>query len=231
MTTRRRQPTGDRGYSLTPRRREILGFIREASKRSGYSPSMQEIADAVGLKSVSTVSYHMETLEEMGYLTRGAGMPRTVVRRPPGFRVIQQSWNEAGEAPVDYGSHNMVGVPMFERITAGYHPVVANSECVGMMWVSRELTGSGALFAIKVAGDSMINANIFDGDYVVVRQQQVADNGDIVAALIAEEEATVKTFYRVDGHVWLMPQNPSYEPMLGDHCHIMGKVVMKIPSV
>ncbi len=100
-----------------------------------------------------------------------------------------------------------------------------------MMWMSRELTGSGVLFAIKVAGDSMINANIFDGDYVVVRQQQVADNGDIVVALIAEERATVKTFYRVDGRVWLMPQNPSYEPMRGDHCQIMGKVVMTIPSV
>lgn len=224
--TRNTQPAGGNrsNHPLTERRQQILDFIRDSTERRGYPPSLREIGDAVGLKSTSAVSFQVKILEEMGYLTRDARMPRTVVEKSAGLRVVQQWWNEAGETPVDFGSPNVVGVPMFERMGAG-HLVTANPESVGIMWLPREVVGSGDFFAVRVVGDSMINVNIFDGDYVIVRQQQVADNGDTIAALI-DEEATVKTFQRADGHVWLMPQNPRYERIPGDHCHVMGKVVL-----
>ena len=226
--TRNARPAGGnrRNHLFTERRQQILDFIRDSTERRGYPPSLREIGDAVGLKSTSAVSFQVKILAEMGYLTRGARMPRTVVEKSAGLRVVQQSWDEVGEAPVDPGSQNTVGVLMFERMAAG-NPVLADPESVGIMWLPREMVGSGDFFAARVVGDSMVNVNIFDGDYVVVRKQQVADNGDTVAALI-EEEATVKTFHRADGHVWLMPQNPRYEPIPGDHCHLMGKVVLTI---
>ena len=127
------------------------------------------------------------------------------------------------------GSQNLVSLPLFERIAAG-DPVIANPYSEGFMHLPREMVGSGELFAVRVTGDSMVNASIFDGDYVVVRRQDDAVKGDIVAALL-EEEVTVKTFQRANGHVWLMPQNPSYEPIPGDGCRLMGKVVATVHSV
>ena len=123
----------------------------------------------------------------------------------------------------------MVSVPLFEQIAAGA-PVTANPDPDEIMHLPQEMTGSGALLAVKVAGDSMAGANIFDGDCVIVRQQDTAHNGDIVAALI-QDEATVKTFHRADGHIWLMPQNPGYQPILGDQCGLMGKVVATVHRI
>lgn len=224
------QPYGGKGYDHVPteRQRKILDFIRNSVESRGYPPSMREIADAVGLRSTSAVSYQLKTLEEKGYLTRGAKMPRTVVEKPSRLQVQERS-EETGNAPGSIGSQGMVGVPLFERIAAG-SPVIVNPDSQGVMQLPSELVGSGVLFAVRVVGASMVNASIFDGDYVIVRQQDTADNGDIVAALI-EEEATVKTFHRVNGHVWLMPQNPSYEPIQGDHCHLMGKVVATVHPI
>ena len=170
-------------------------------------PSMREIADAVGLKSTSAVSYQLKILEQMGHLARDPRMPRTVVEKPPCPRAIQDRPDDAGQAPAATGLPAMVSVPLFEQIAAGA-PVIANPDPRGIMRLPKEITGSGALFAVKVAGDSMANANIFDGDCVIVRQQATAHNGDIVAALTGEE-ATVKTFHRANGHVWLMPQTPA----------------------
>jgi repressor LexA len=157
-------------------------------------------------------------LKEMGYLTREARMPRTAVAKP-------------------LRSLKMISVPLYERIAAG-NPVIANPDPEDTMELPSEMVGSGDLFAVRVVGDSMVNANIFDGDCVVVRHQEVADNGDIVAALIEEEAvtieegaATVKTFQRVDGHVWLIPQNPKYLPIPGDHCRLMGKVVATVHRI
>lgn len=230
MTSRRRPSGGDdRNGVPTERQQEILAFHREWVERRGYPPNYREIADGVGLRSTSTVSHHLKILKKMGHLTFDAGRPRTTVGKPPPLRVIQQRSDELGKAPMDTGSQNMVSVPMFERIAAG-NPVIANPDCVGVMQLPREMVGSGILFAVRVMGDSMVNASIFDRDYVVVRQQDDARNGDIVAALI-EEEATVKTFHRADGHVWLMPQNPSYKPIQGDHCRVMGKVVATVHPV
>lgn len=214
MTTGTQLPSDDDSdHMLAERQQKILDFIRESMDRRGYPPSVREIADAVGLRSTSAVSYQLKILEEKGHLTREAGMPRTVVEKPPRLRVLQVTSDEVGKASVS--------VPMFERIAAG-SPMIANPDCVGVMQLPREKVGSGVLFAVRVVGDSMVNASIFDGDYLIVRQQDAARHGDIVAALI-EDEATVKIFHHVDGHVWLMPQNPSYQPIPGDHCSVMGK--------
>ena len=192
MTTATRLPRGPRDHRLTPRRQKILSCIHQSVEHRGYPPSMREIADAVGLKSTSAVSYQLTILEQMGHLTRDAKMPRTVVEKPPRPRARQEGPHEAGQALAATGSPAMVSVPLFEQIAAGA-PVTANPDPEGIMHLPQEMTGSGALFAVKVAGDSMANANIFDGDCVIVRQQDTAHNGDIVAALI-EDEATVKTF-------------------------------------
>jgi repressor LexA len=172
---------------------------------------------------------------ELGQLARDASMPRTIVAEPSRLRVLEENSDDVGEVPIDVGSQNMVNVPMFERIAAGTG-VIANpgshlhqgfqfSE--DTMLLPREMVGSGVLFAVRVLGDSMVNANIFDGDFVVVRQQDSADDGDIVAALI-EEEATVKVLERANGHVWLMPRNPAHKPILGDYCRLMGKIVATV---
>jgi repressor LexA len=239
---------------LSERQQKIMQFLWDCP--FSYPPSMREIARAVGLEAQSAVEHQLtkmqvkgwvrrhpgrpRTLEwrqpdgglpirPEGYLDRGARTPRTVVEKLPGHRVVQERWDEAGETPADFGSQNMVGVPMFEQMAAG-DPVTANPESVGIMWLPREMVGSGVFFAVRVVGDSMRNVNIFDGDWVVARQQDEAHNGDIVVALI-DEEATVKTLYRASGRIWLMPQNASYEPILGDRCRLMGKVVRKISGI
>ncbi len=166
------------------------------------------------------------------------GLPPPVVAKPSPLRVLKMKSDEAGEALVSSGSQNMVSVPVFDRIAAGTG-VIANQGShlyqglqysEDTMQLPREIVGSGALFAVRVVGDSMVNASIFDGDLVVVRQQDSADEGDIVAALI-EEEATVKTLQYANDHVWLMPQNPAHKPILGDACRIMGKVVATVHHV
>jgi repressor LexA len=166
------------------------------------------------------------------------GLPRTVVAKPSPLRALKLKPDEAGKALVSSGSQNMVSMPVFDRIAAGTG-VIANpgshlrqglQYSEDTMQLPREIVGSGALFAVRVVGDSMVNASIVDGDLVVVRQQDSADEGDIVAALI-EEEGTVKTLQYANDHVWLMPQNPAYKPILGDDCRIMGKVVATVHQV
>jgi repressor LexA len=198
---------------LTERRQKILQVLRESLELRGYSPSLREIADAVGLKTVSAVAYQLKILAEMGYVARDPRLARTVVEQSPRLGGITGA-----------SSPEIVSMPLFDRIAAGTG-VIADPEPVGTLQLPRSQVGSGNLFAVTVTGDSMIGANIFDGDVVIVRRQEVAHDGDIVAALIEGEEATVKTFQRAGGHVWLIPQNPRYDPIPGDDCRIMGKVV------
>ena len=191
MTTTTRLPSCDRDHRLTPRRKKILHCIHESVQRRGYPPSMREIADAVGLKSTSAVSYQLKILEQMGAPDpRPQVAPHRRAETAPSPALSDKS-GQAREEPAATGSPAMVSVPLFEQIAAGA-PVVANPDPDGIMHLPQEMTGSGALFAVKVAGDSMVGANIFDGDCVIVRQQDTAHNGDIVAALI-KDEATVKT--------------------------------------
>jgi len=241
MTTRRRPPGDGRDRLLTQRRQQILDYIRTSMESRGCSPSMREIAESVGLKSVSTVSYHVRILVAAGYLDRDPRQPRTVVAKPPRIRVFRVETDGTGEALTGAGPKNMVSVPLFERIAAGTGAMANPGSHLrhglqyseDTMRLPREAVGAGVLFGVKVVGDSMINANIFDGDIVVVRQQNSADDGDIVAALITEEaeEATVKTLRHLNDHVWLLPQNPAHEPIPGDHCRLMGKVVATVHRV
>ncbi|MEI7631468.1 MAG: transcriptional repressor LexA [Actinomycetes bacterium] len=208
---------------LTPRQRAILEVIRETVERQGYPPSVREIGEGVGLTSSSSVAHQLGTLEKLGYLRRDPNRPRALVVAEPASPVA--ATNTPGlrlvEAPAE--DPNLAYVPLLGRIAAG-GPILAEQEVEAVFPLPRDLVGEGELFLLKVVGDSMIDAAICDGDWVVVRQQPNAENGDIVAALL-NEEATVKTFKRRDGHVWLMPHNPAYAPILGDEASIMGKVV------
>ncbi len=214
---------------LTPRQRKIMQAITDSAQRQGYSPTLREIAEAAGLSSVSSVSYQLLTLQKKGYLSRGAGRPRTAVAHPPGQPPSQ---HEADAAPAGSGLREAAYVPLVGRIAAG-PPIRAEDSIEDTFSLPKQLVGEGTLFMLKVAGDSMINAAIADGDWVVVRQQPDAQNGDIVAATIdgIEVEGTVKTFKRSGGHVWLVPHNPLYQPILGDTATIVGKVVAVLRRV
>ena len=209
---------------LTPRQKRVLEVIREWVTRFGYPPSVREIGEAVGLTSTSSVAHQLRTLERKGYLRRDYNRPRAVGIRPA---------EDAPEAPEhSLEEHSLEGeparpspifVPVVGRIAAG-GPVLAEQAVEDVFPLPKEIVGEGSLFLLRVAGDSMIEAAITDRDWVVVRQQPSAENGDIVAAMI-DGEATVKTFKRRDGHVWLLPHNPAYEPILGDEATVLGRVV------
>ena len=215
------QPDPD--HVLTWRQRKVLQVIRESVQRRGYPPSMREIGEAVGLTSTSSVSYQLSTLQTKGYLRRDAGRPRTVEVRLPGHPAVRPEPAFDDEVRMDITSQEAAYVPVVGRIAAG-GPILAEQSIEDIFPLPRQLVGEGTLFLLKVVGDSMINAAIADGDWVVIRQQPVAENGDIIAAMI-EGEATVKTFKRSGSHVWLMPHNPAYTPIPGDEAEILGRVV------
>jgi repressor LexA len=215
------QPDPD--HVLTWRQRKVLQVIRESVQRRGYPPSMREIGEAVGLTSTSSVSYQLSTLQNKGYLRRDAGRPRTVEVRLPGHPAVRPEHGFDDDVPMDITSQEAAYVPVVGRIAAG-GPILAEQSIEDIFPLPRQLVGEGTLFLLKVVGDSMINAAIADGDWVVVRQQPVAENGDIIAAMI-DGEATVKTFKRSGSHVWLMPHNPAYTPIPGDEADILGRVV------
>ncbi len=211
---------------LTPRQRKVLEVIRSAVERKGYPPSMREIGEAVGLTSSSSVSHQLAALERKGWLRRDPNRPRAIEVRSP----------DRGEGPASQqvvaNTHDETGigdarpqasyVPLVGRIAAG-GPILAEEAIEDVFPLPRRLVGDGTLFLLQVVGESMVDAAICDGDWVVVHQQPVAENGDIVAAMI-DGEATVKTFKRRDGHVWLMPHNPAFEPIPGDEATILGRV-------
>lgn len=219
----------DPDHVLTWRQRKVLQVIRESVQRRGYPPSMREIGEAVGLTSTSSVSYQLSTLQSKGYLRRDAGRPRTVEVRLPGHPAVRPEADIEDEAPMDIASQEAAYVPLVGRIAAG-GPILAEESIEDIFPLPRQIVGEGNLFLLKVVGDSMINAAIADGDWVVVRQQPVAENGDIVAAML-EGEATVKTFKRSADHIWLMPHNPAYTPIPGDEAEILGKVVAVLRRV
>lgn len=219
----------DPGHVLTWRQRKVLQVIRDSVQRRGYPPSMREIGEAVGLTSTSSVSYQLSTLQAKGYLRRDAGRPRTVEVRLPGHPAVRPDRDIDDDSPMDIASQEAAYVPLVGRIAAG-GPILAEEAIEDIFPLPRQIVGEGNLFLLKVVGDSMINAAIADGDWVVVRQQPVAENGDIVAAML-EGEATVKTFKRAGEHIWLMPHNPAYTPIPGDNAEILGKVVAVLRRV
>ncbi|MCI1636140.1 MAG: transcriptional repressor LexA [Bifidobacterium sp.] len=236
---------------LTSRQRKVLDAISTHIKARGFAPSFREIGDVAGLKSPSSVKHQLEVLEEKGYIRMSANKGRAI-------ELIDTSTTSADfEADTDDSAHNdsrydatrsstvvpfptqqfnssssvleSHDVPLVGRIAAGV-PITAEQHVDDVMRLPERLTGTGQLFMLEVHGDSMIDAAICDGDFVVVREQQSAQNGDIVAALL-DDEATVKTFRQERGHTWLIPHNPAYSPIDGTHASIMGKVVTVLRKI
>jgi repressor LexA len=214
---------------LTPRQRSILTVIRDWVDEHGYPPTMREIGAAVGLASPSTVAHHMTVLERNGFLRRDARGSRAVDIRRPGPDTAPGDDPPAGRAPRAATSESDVRVPLVGAIAAGV-PITAEEQVEDELTLPVTLVGRGTLFALRVRGDSMVDAAICDGDLVVVRQQQVADSGEIVAAML-DGEATVKVLRRRDGHVELLPRNPAYDPIPADDAVILGKVVSVLRRV
>ncbi|AFU03914.1 LexA repressor [Nocardia brasiliensis ATCC 700358] len=223
------------GADLTVRQRKVLEVIRSSVSERGYPPSIREIGDAVGLTSTSSVAHQLRALERKGFLRRDPNRPRAVDVR--GLDEVGRAVTSLHVAPVDEtdgatadsGRPTPTFVPVLGRIAAG-GPILAEQAVEDVFPLPRELVGEGSLFLLKVVGQSMIDAAICDGDWVVVRQQNVADNGDIVAAMI-DGEATVKTFKRTGKDVWLMPHNPVFEPIPGNDAQVLGKVVTVIRKI
>lgn len=240
-------PERGQGDGLTVRQRRVLEVIRNSVDRRGYPPSLREIGEAVGLTSPSSVAHQLSTLERKGYLRRDPNRPRAIEVVSPDSSPEQRGYRsgDAGtrqiidsqgllESPDDEtgsGDSRPAAsyVPVVGRIAAG-GPILAEEVVEDVFPLPKQIVGEGSLFLLKVVGDSMVDAAICDGDWVVVRQQPTADNGDIVAAML-DNEATVKTFKRTDGHVWLMPHNPAYSPIDGDHATILGKVTAVLRRV
>jgi len=212
-----------RRTSLSDKQLAILEMIQRSVSSRGYPPSMREIGDAVGLSSLSSVTHQLNQLELSGYLRRDPNRPRAL-------EVLIELPSASGDN-VDSGPQvqDAAMVPLVGRIAAGI-PITADQQVDEVFPLPRQLVGKGELFMLKVVGESMIDAAICDGDWVVVRQQKNADNGEIVAAML-DGEATVKVFRQRDGHTWLLPRNSAFEPILGDDAEVLGKVVAVLRSV
>ena len=215
---------------LTPRQQRVLNVIHDSIAQRGYPPSMREIGEKVGLTSSSSVAHQLRMLEEKGFLKRDPTRPRALEVFLPEVMAARRSMGATVAEPESSYDETGVGdampaatyVPMVGRIAAG-GPILAEETLDDVFPLPKQLVGEGTLFMLEVRGDSMVDAAICSGDYVVVRQEQTAENGEIVAALI-DGEATVKTFQRKDGQVWLLPHNPAYDPIDGTHATILGKV-------
>lgn len=216
------------GDGLTPRQRLVLETIRSAVEKRGYPPSMREIGEAVGLTSPSSVKHQLMALERKGYVRRDPHRPRAIeIVMPDDARGVVSASGPLRESGERVPSPSYV--PVVGRIAAG-GPILAEQVVEDVFPLPRQLVGEGELFLLRVVGDSMIDAAICDGDWVVVRRQPLAENGEIVAAMI-EGEATVKSLRRRDGHVWLMPANAAYTPIPADDVTVLGRVVAVLRSL
>lgn len=222
-----------RATGLTTRQARILEMIRASVTERGYPPSIREIGEAVGLTSPSSVAHQLRTLESKGFIRRDPNRPRAMEVLSPDDVPLNNDQTEAHSAhQATPDAHHQAPdgslprasfVPVLGRIAAG-GPILAEEAVEAVFPLPQELVGDGELFLLRVVGESMVDAAICDGDWVVVRRQQTAESGEIVAALL-DDEATVKTLKRSGGHVWLMPHNPAFEPIPGDDAMILGKVV------
>ena len=192
---------------LTAKQQEILEYIKNTILKKGYPPAVRDICEAVKLKSTSSVHSHLETLEKNGYIRRDPTKPRAI-------EIMDDSFN--------LSRREGVNVPMVGTVAAG-QPILAQEHIEGYFPIPAEYMPNTDCFMLKVKGESMINAGIFDGDYIMVRQQNVASNGEMIVALV-DDSATVKTFYKENGHYRLQPENDSMDPIIVDDVQILGKV-------
>ena len=193
--------------NITPKQKEILEYIKDQILTRGFPPAVREICEAVNLKSTSSVHSHLETLEKNGYIRRDPTKSRTI-------EIIDDNFNLT--------RRELVNVPIVGTVTAG-EPILAIENIQGYFPIMPEFVNNKQTFMLKVKGESMINAGIFDGDNVLVKRQSTASNGDIVVALV-DDSATVKTFYKEDGYYRLQPENDSMDPIIVKECSILGKV-------
>lgn len=198
---------------VSSRQQAILEFIRNEVKAKGYPPSVREIGEAVGLASSSTVHGHLDRLEKKGFIRRDPTKPRA----------IELLGQEEAEG-YNLFAHSVTRVPVVGKVTAGM-PITATENIEDYFPLPQHYGGDGEIFMLSVVGDSMIEAGIHSGDYVIVKQQQTANNGDIVVAMTEEDEATVKTFYKEKDHIRLQPENSTMEPLRLKHVTILGKVI------
>ena len=205
---------------LSRRQQQIYDFIVSYIQENGYGPSVREIADGVGLAGPSTVHGHLRTLEQLGYITRDKHKSRSII--------LTESLDQTPSFG-STGSDDVLSVPLVGNVAAG-EPILAEQNVQTTMTLPKELVGDAASFMLSVHGESMIEAGINDGDYVVVKEQQVARNGEIVVALI-EDGATVKRFFKESDHIRLQPENSSMDPIIVQDCSIVGKVVAVLRRV
>ncbi len=207
---------------LTLRQKQILKFISKEIKTNGYSPSVREIGRAVGLSSTATVHTYLRQLEELGYIKKESQKGRTLrLLRDEDFDIPKKSGNLPGKP--FFNKKEMVDVPLVGKITAGA-PILAVENITDSFQIPLDFVGNSQSFMLVVRGESMIEAGILDGDFILVRRQNVAENGEIVVALI-EDEATVKTFYKENDHIRLQPENSTMDPIIVPNCTILGKVI------
>ncbi|HEX2951971.1 MAG TPA: transcriptional repressor LexA [Armatimonadota bacterium] len=200
---------------LTRRQQEVLAGIRLIFQETGYPPTVRELGERLGLRSSCTVQRHLEALERKGFIRRNPTKARTIeITRGP--KPVSKSAADAG----------IISIPIVGTVTAG-QPILAVENVEDSVALPKSLISDDGCFALHVMGDSMINAGLYDGDLAVVKKQDNADNGDIVVALI-EDEATIKRFFREDGHYRLQPENPTLQPIIADHVTVLGKVVMSV---
>ncbi|MDR1079270.1 MAG: transcriptional repressor LexA [Propionibacteriaceae bacterium] len=227
-------PAGLPPGPLTNRQRRILDFIQSAVDSRGYPPTIREICKEVGLASSSSVAHQLKNLEAMGFLRRDPRRPRALEVRwsqtkSPAPSPARSAQPEASATGLVDWSIQPVAIPLVGRIAAG-QPILAQQEVEDVFAIPAQLIGQGDFFMLQVKGDSMVEAAICDGDYVVVRSQPTAENGQIVAALL-DDEATVKTLRRTPDQVWLLPHNPLYSPIDGNDATILGRVVAVLRRV
>jgi repressor LexA len=217
-------PAQERQVDLTKRQQEIFDFIKKYSAKYGYPPTVRDIGKAVGLASSSTVHAHLSNLEKAGLLRRDPSKPRAIELLDRALEGVRDTAGSAVRSVVGGG-----GLPVVGQVAAGA-PVLAEENIEDHIDVPAEAGGESGQFVLRIKGDSMIEAGILEGDYVVVREQETAQDGDIVVALVGEE-ATVKTFYRESDHIRLQPENPALEPIRTRDVQILGRVVGLFRSV
>jgi repressor LexA len=213
---------------LTQRQQAVLDAIRTLREARDIPPTLREIAETVGLKSVASVKYQIDQLKTMGFLEQSANISRGIALNEAGSDATDAVSTDA-DTRGNVITGNFKSYPLLGRIAAGV-PLLAAENIDDHITLPESLVGKGEIFLLKVKGESMIDAAIMDGDIIAVRQQATADNNDIVAALV-DDSATVKVFKQADGHTWLLPRNSAFEPILGDHAQIMGKVTAVLRSI